>query len=56
MLPIFSGCLAFTDTCRQQYGISLIQFNSGSGFLTGSNPHDRCLYEAFYFGGSQCPF
>ncbi len=55
MVPVFSGCSDYADSCRLRNGVPLTQVNTGSGFLTGSNPHDRCKYEAFYFGG-ECPF
>lgn len=55
MVPGFSGCVTNSDTCRIANGVPLIEINTGSGFLTGSNPHDRCKYQAFYFGG-ECRF
>jgi hypothetical protein len=34
--------------------VHLIEIDTGSGFLTGANPHDRCKYQQVVFGN--CPF
>jgi hypothetical protein len=54
MPPGFSGCSNYTDNCRIFNGVHLIEIDTGSGFLTGSNPHDRCKYQEVVFG--YCPF
>jgi hypothetical protein len=56
MLPVFSGCGNYTDACRRNIGVDLISVDTGGGFVTGNNPHDRCQYQAFYYGGGQCPW
>ena len=55
MVPGFSGCAFYTDDCRTLNGVIVNRVDTGSGFLTLSNPHDRCKYQAFYFGG-ECMF
>jgi pimeloyl-ACP methyl ester carboxylesterase len=54
MLPGFSGCGNYTDACRIGSGVNLIRVDTGGGFLSANNPHDRCLYQPFYFVGRPC--
>jgi hypothetical protein len=56
MPPGFSGCTTYSNTCRILNGVNLIEIDTGTGFLTFSNPHDRCKYQPYYFGAGQCPF
>lgn len=56
MPPGFSGCTSTSNQCRILNGVNLLEIDTGSGFITFSNPHDRCKYQPYYFGAGQCPF
>ena len=41
----------YADQCWVSYGANVILVDTGGGFVSGYQPHDRCRYQTVVWGG-----